>query len=109
MAKTIAQLERELQAARDKASKARKKLNEAKITERKKQSVQQRKNDTRRKIIMGGFLQFKLKQNSPEAALLYKELLHTLEKPQDRTLFGLDSDIPEMKEERALENAPSED
>ncbi len=87
MAKSIEQLQKEADALQAKAAAAKKKLREAERATLKKQQAQERKNDTRRKILFGGFMFAKLKQNNPEAQALYKAFLASLDKDVDTALF----------------------
>ena len=87
MAKSIEQLQKEADAAQAKAMAAKTKLKEAERVARKKHNAQERKDDTRRKILLGGFVMARLKNNSPQAQYLHEEFLDSLTKEADKKLF----------------------
>ena len=98
MAKSIEQLKKELALAEAKAAETKKRLREAEKTAKRKQAETERREDTRRKILMGGFWNAKLKQNSPEAIALFNEFLSSLEKDQDKALFDSEK-VPDWLKE----------
>lgn len=69
-----------------KLKKQRDEINARLNKERAKKRAQERKNDTRRKIILGGFLLSRISYDE-NAKKLYEQCLNSLEKEQDKELF----------------------
>lgn len=73
-----------------------------------KEAMQQRKDETRRKILVGSYILDK-HQKADSIEKLFSELDKFLFKPYDRALFGFDarkeekvsSDVPESAEEKS--------
>lgn len=80
----------EIQTEKLKQLKAQKQAIEAR--EKKRQSEQQRKNDTRRKILLGSYLLKKM-QNDENKEKILADLDKYLTENRDRILFGLDEKI----------------
>lgn len=97
MAKSIEQLQKEADALQAKALAAKTKLKEAERAERKKHNAQERKDDTRRKILLGGFVLARLKKNNPQAQYLHDEFLASLTREEDKKLFDAPSVEAGMK------------
>ena len=55
-----------------------------------KDSAQKRKDETRRKILIGGMILHKVKNNEMEESELIQMMDHYLESKRDRVLFNLD-------------------
>ena len=116
MATKIERLRKHLEALQAKELEAKKALQVAEREEKKKQreatraktqkeKVAARKLDTRRKILLGGFVLAKIKQNDAVAQALYQQCAASLSKPHDLKAFGLEK--PNQHEEN--EQAESED
>ena len=88
MTKAAETLEKKIEAQLDtlKQSKARKQAIEAR--ERSKQKEQERKDDTRRKILLGSYL-IKKMQNEANKEKILAELNEYLTEDRDRQLFDL--------------------
>ena len=54
------------------------------------QTKQERKDDTRRKIILGSFFMYFVEQNNLDHAAMLKMLDNYLTRPHDRKLFDLE-------------------
>jgi len=99
----IKQLEVKALEAQKKAIQARKALKTAQSVAAKKNAAQKRKDDTRRKIIFGGFMLNKVKKDA-DIERYFGEFLRTLTKTSDRRLFDLKplpestNNIPRPKE-----------
>lgn len=75
--------------------------------EKAKQRQQQRKDDTRRKVLLGAYVQVKMEESANYKAELLAGLESYLTRPNDRALFGFEP-LPEKtdaedKTETALE------
>ncbi len=79
--------------------KAQKQAIEAR--EKKKLAEQQRKDDTRRKILLGSFLQKQISNDDSEKQRIMSQLNHYLTENRDRQLFDLPL-LEEKKNETAL-------
>ena len=88
MTKSTENIEKKIEAQLDKLKqlKAQKQATEAR--ERTKQKEQQRKDDTRRKILLGSYL-IKKMQNEANKEKILAELNEYLTEDRDRKLFNL--------------------
>ena len=88
MTKSAENIEKKIEAQLEKLKqlKAQKQANEAR--ERTKQKEQQRKDDTRRKILLGSYL-IKKMQNEANKEKILAELNEYLTENRDRQLFDL--------------------
>lgn len=89
MTKAAETLEKKIEAQLEKLKqlKARKQAIEAR--ERSKQKEQERKDDTRRKILLGSYLIKKMQDNPVNKDKILAELNDYLTEDRDRQLFGL--------------------
>jgi len=89
MTKSAEQIEKRIEAqlAKLKQLKAQKQAIEAR--ERTKQKEQERKDDTRRKILLGSYLLKKMKDNEANKEKILAELNEYLTEERDRKLFNL--------------------
>jgi len=89
MTKSAEQIEKRIEAqlAKLKQLKAQKQAIEAR--ERTKQKEQERKEDTRRKILLGSYLLKKMKDNEANKEKILAELNEYLTEERDRKLFNL--------------------
>ena len=89
MTKAAENLEKKIEAQLEKLKqlKARKQAIEAR--EKSKQKEQQRKDDTRRKILLGSYLIKKMQDNKATADKILAELKEYLTEDRDRKLFNL--------------------
>jgi len=89
MTKSSEQIEKRIEAqlAKLKQLKAQKQAIEAR--ERTKQKEQERKDDTRRKILLGSYLLKKMKDNEANKEKILAELNEYLTEERDRKLFNL--------------------
>ena len=67
--------------------------------EKSKQRKQSRKNDTRRKVLLGAYVQTKMEESEHYKAELLAGLATYLTRPNDRALFGLEP-LPETDKEQ---------
>ena len=93
MTKAAENLEKKIEAQLEKLKqlKARKQAVEAR--EKNKQKEQERKDDTRRKILLGSYLIKKMQENEANKEKVLAELNGYLTEDRDRKLF----DLPEIK------------
>ena len=91
MTKAAETLEKKIEAQLEKLKqlKARKQAIEAR--EKSKQKEQERKDDTRRKILLGSYLIKKMNDNEANKEKILAELNEYLTEDRDRQLFGLPS------------------
>ncbi|WP_179996732.1 mobilization protein [Acinetobacter sp. YH16051] len=89
MTKAAETLEKKIEAQLEKLKqlKARKQAIEAR--ERSKQKEQERKDDTRRKILLGSYLIKKMQSNEANKETILAELNEYLTEDRDRQLFDL--------------------
>ncbi len=89
MTKAAENLEKKIEAQLEKLKqlKARKQAIEAR--EKSKQKEQERKDDTRRKILLGSYLIKKMQDNPVNKDKILAELNDYLTEDRDRQLFGL--------------------
>ena len=89
MTKAAETLEKKIEAQLEKLKqlKARKQAIEAR--ERSKQKEQERKDDTRRKILLGSYLIKKMQENEADKEKILAELNEYLTEERDRKLFNL--------------------
>ena len=89
MTKTAETLEKKIEAQLEKLKqlKARKQAIEAR--ERSKQKEQERKDDTRRKILLGSYLIKKMQANEANKEKILADLSEYLTEERDRKLFNL--------------------
>ena len=94
MTKAAETLEKKIEAQLEKLKqlKARKQAIEAR--ERSKQKEQERKDDTRRKILLGSYLIKKMQSNEANKEKIIAELNEYLTEDRDRQLF----DLPNIEE-----------
>ena len=99
MTKTAETLEKKIEAQLEKLKqlKARKQAIEAR--ERSKQKEQERKDDTRRKILLGSYLIKKMQSNEANKEKILMELNEYLTENRDRQLFDLPP-INEVQEKK---------
>lgn len=74
--------------------KAQKQAIEAR--EKQRLSEQQRKDDTRRKILLGAYLLKKMSENKEENTKILADLNEYLTEDRDRVLFGLEKNIESL-------------
>ncbi|MDC5471207.1 mobilization protein [Acinetobacter baumannii] len=89
MTKAAETLEKKIEAQLEKLKqlKARKQAIEAR--EKSKQKEQERKDDTRRKILLGSYLIKKMQENEANKEKILADLNEYLTEERDRKLFGL--------------------
>ncbi|MFW2058159.1 mobilization protein [Acinetobacter haemolyticus] len=89
MTKAAETLEKKIEAQLEKLKqlKARKQAIEAR--EKSKQKEQERKDDTRRKILLGSYLIKKMNDNEANKEKILADLNEYLTEDRDRQLFGL--------------------
>lgn len=89
MTKTAETLEKKIEAQLEKLKqlKARKQAIEAR--EKSKQKEQERKDDTRRKILLGSYLIKKMQANEANKEKILADLQEYLKEDRDRKLFNL--------------------
>ena len=89
MTKSAENIEKKIEAQLEKLKqlKARKQAIEAR--EKSKQKEQERKDDTRRKILLGSYLIKKMNANDANKEKILAELNEYLTENRDRQLFGL--------------------
>jgi hypothetical protein len=91
MTKSTENIEKKIEAQLEKLKqlKARKQAIEAR--EKSKQKEQERKDDTRRKILLGSYLIKKMNDNEANKEKILAELSEYLVEDRDRNLFSLPS------------------
>jgi len=91
MTKAAENLEKKIEAQLEKLKqlKARKQAIEAR--EKSKQKEQERKDDTRRKILLGSYLIKKMQENAANKEKILADLSEYLVEDRDRKLFDLPS------------------
>jgi macrodomain Ter protein organizer (MatP/YcbG family) len=91
MTKAAETLEKKIEAQLEKLKqlKARKQAIEAR--EKSKQKEQERKDDTRRKILLGSYLIKKMQENAANKEKILAEISEYLVEDRDRKLFDLPS------------------
>lgn len=91
MTKAAENLEKKIEAQLEKPKqlKARKQAIEAR--EKSKQKEQERKDDTRRKILLGSYLIKKMQENAANKEKILAEISEYLVEDRDRKLFDLPS------------------
>jgi hypothetical protein len=91
MTKAAENLEKKIEAQLEKLKqlKARKQAIEAR--EKSKQKEQERKDDTRRKILLGSYLIKKMQENAANKEKILAEISEYLVEDRDRKLFDLPS------------------
>ena len=89
MSKTSESLDKKIEAQLDKLKqlKAQKQAIEARVRAKKKE--QDRKDDTRRKILLGSYLIKKMESNEANKQKILADLNEYLVEPRDRELFNL--------------------
>ncbi|HHP6929420.1 TPA: mobilization protein [Acinetobacter baumannii] len=91
MTKSAENIEKKIEAQLEKLKQLKAQKQAIEARERTKQKEQQRKDDTRRKILLGSYL-IKKMQNEANKEKILAELNEYLTENRDRQLFGL-SDI----------------
>ena len=91
MTKSAENIEKRIEAQLEKLKQLKAQKQAIEARERTKQKEQQRKDDTRRKILLGSYL-IKKMQNEANKEKILAELNEYLTENRDRQLFGL-SDI----------------
>ena len=91
MTKSTENIEKKIEAQLEKLKQLKAQKQAIEARERTKQKEQQRKDDTRRKILLGSYL-IKKMQNEANKEKILAELNEYLTENRDRQLFGL-SDI----------------
>ena len=91
MTKSAENIEKKIEAQLEKLKQLKAQKQAIEARERTKQKEQQRKDDTRRKILLGSYL-IKKMQNEANKEKILAELNEYLTEDRDRILFGL-SDI----------------
>ena len=91
MTKSTENIEKKIEAQLEKLKQLKAQKQAIEAREKTKQKEQERKNDTRRKILLGSYL-IKKMQNEANKEKILAELNEYLTENRDRQLFGL-SDI----------------
>ena len=88
MTKSAENIEKKIEAQLEKLKQLKAQKQAIEARERTKQKEQQRKDDTRRKILLGSYL-IKKMQNEANKEKILAELNEYLTEDRDRQLFGL--------------------
>ena len=88
MTKSTENIEKKIEAQLEKLKQLKAQKQAIEARERTKQKEQQRKDDTRRKILLGSYL-IKKMQNEANKEKILAELNEYLTEDRDRLLFGL--------------------
>jgi hypothetical protein len=89
MTKSSEQIEKRIEAQLEKLKQLKAQKQAIEARERTKQKEQERKNDTRRKILLGSYLLKKMKDNEANKEKILAELNEYLTEERDRKLFNL--------------------
>jgi len=89
MTKSSEQIEKRIEAQLEKLKQLKAQKQAIEARERTKQKEQERKDDTRRKILLGSYLLKKMKDNEANKEKILAELNEYLTEERDRKLFNL--------------------
>lgn len=89
MTKAAKTLEKKIEAQLEKLKQLKSQKQAIEARERTKQKEQERKDDTRRKILLGSYLIKKMNDNEANKEKILAELNEYLTEDRDRQLFGL--------------------
>jgi len=89
MTKSSEQIEKRIEAQLEKLKQLKAQKQAIEARERTKQKEQERKNDTRRKILLGSYLLKKMKDSEANKEKILAELNEYLTEERDRKLFNL--------------------
>ena len=94
MTKSAENIEKKIEAQLEKLKQLKEKKKAIEARERSKQKEQERKDDTRRKILLGSYLIKKMQSNEANKETILMELNEYLTENRDRQLF----DLPNIEE-----------
>ena len=89
MSKTSENLDKKIEAQLEKLKQLKAQKQAIEARERAKQKEQDRKDDTRRKILLGSYLIKKMESNEANKQKILADLNEYLTEDRDRKLFGL--------------------
>jgi len=89
MTKSSEQIEKRIEAQLEKLKQLKSQKQAIEARERTKQKEQERKDDTRRKILLGSYLLKKMKDNEANKEKILAELNEYLTEDRDRKLFNI--------------------
>lgn len=89
MSKTSENLDKKIEAQLEKLKQLKAQKQAIEVRERAKQKEQDRKDDTRRKILLGSYLIKKMESNEANKEKILAELNEYLTENRDRQLFNL--------------------